>query len=290
MKSLIKRLLKIPLALVFSYIRVLKHFSFRSHYYLIDTLTNYTKEKKFLIQHKGKNFYIFTPNQLCEFRASTFFSKEPETINWIEKYGKDMVLYDIGANIGLYSIYHSLINRSKSYAFEPSVFNLMQITKNININGCNQLISLISNPLSNLNSLEEFNYTSNIEGGALSSFGVNFNYEGKLIDKKLSIKKLGFSLDELVFGGYIKDKPNLIKIDVDGIEHLILQGARRTLENKNCTSVLVEINDTFKEQHDLSTNILKECGFELEEKERSIYAKENKGFEDTYNQIWHKNY
>ena len=289
MKSFIKIFLKIPIAFVFYYINFVKLFSLRSYHFLIDTLSNFTKEKKYLIKHKGKNFYIYTPNQLCEFRASTFFSKEPETIRWIEKFGKDMVLYDIGANIGLYSIYHSLLNNSKSYAFEPSVFNLIQITKNININGCNQLISLISNPLSNVNSLENFNYSSSIEGGALSSFGVNFNFEGNMIDKKLSVKKLGFTLDELVYGGHLRDKPNFIKIDVDGIEHLILQGAKKTLKSSNCLSVLVELNDSFKEQHDISTSILKECGFKLEEKEKSIYASENKGFEDTYNQIWIKN-
>ena len=98
----------------------------------------------------GNKIYIFTQNQLCEFRADTFFSKEPETLNWINKYGKKSVLYDIGANIGLYSIYHSITNQSQSYAFEPSVFNLIQLTKNININKCKDLVSVISNPLSNI--------------------------------------------------------------------------------------------------------------------------------------------
>ncbi len=232
--------------------------------------------------------YIFTPNQLCEFRADTLYSKEPETINWINSKGKNAILYDIGANIGLYSIYHSLINHSKSYAFEPSVFNLIQLTKNININNCNNLVSVISNPLSDVTSISEFNYTSSIEGGALSSFGVDYNFEGKKISTELSLNKLGFTIDELVEKHYVDKKPNLIKIDVDGIEHLILEGCIRTLKDEQCRSVLVEINDSFEEQKSKSEKILKDSGFKLLKKEQSTYTENNKGFDKTYNQIWEK--
>ena len=288
MKKIIKNILKLPMFFIFFYLKLIKLINLRSYHFLNDHLAKYTQEKKKKIKLDDKNIYIFTPNELCEFRANTFYSKEPETINWIRSYGKNGVLYDIGANIGLYSIFHALTNNSKSYAFEPSVFNLMQLTKNININNCNKLISLIPNPLSNTNSVSEFNYTSDIEGGALSSFGVDYNHEGKKIKKKLSLDKIGFNLDDLVFKQNLIEKPNLIKIDVDGIEHLILEGSRMTLKENNCKTVLVEINDEFKQQSEESRKILQECGFKIKEKGQSRFTKNNYGFEKTYNQIWYK--
>lgn len=288
LKKILKNLIKLPLNLIFIYLKILRLLSFKSYHYLNETLLDSIQNRKKSINLDKKKIYIFTPNQLCEFRADTLFSKEPETINWINNYGKNAVLYDIGANIGLFSIYHSVINNSESYAFEPSVFNLIQLTKNININKCKNLVSVISNPLSNINSISEFNYSSIIEGGALSSFGVDYNFEGKKLNTEMSLNKLGFTIDELLAKNYLDKKPNLIKIDVDGIEHLILEGCATTLKDDRCKSVLVEINDSFEEQKSKSEKILIECGFKLQKKEQSIYTEKNKGFEKTFNQIWEK--
>jgi len=57
------------------------------------------------ISHNHINFVITKPNTLCEWRAKTFSSKEPETLSWIDSFVKDSIFWDIGANIGLYSIY-----------------------------------------------------------------------------------------------------------------------------------------------------------------------------------------
>ena len=48
-----------------------------------------------------------TPNEVTRFRAHTFADKEPETLAWIEEYGGPGVFFDIGANVGLYSIYYA---------------------------------------------------------------------------------------------------------------------------------------------------------------------------------------
>ena len=288
MKKLLKIILKFSLNIFFIYTIILKIISKRSYYYLNDLLFTTIQNKKKTIKLDVNQIQIFTPNQLCEYRADTFFSKEPETINWIDKYGEKSVLYDIGANIGLYSIYHSITNQSRSYAFEPSVFNLIQLTKNININKCQELIYVISNPLSNISSIAEFNYSSSIEGGALSSFGVDFNFEGKKMISHLKLNKLGFTIDDLIESKYLSQKPNLIKIDVDGIEHLILDGCYKTLRDNECKTVLVEINDSFNLQRENSERILNDCGFKLLKREQSIHTKNNDGFEKTYNQIWEK--
>jgi len=40
-------------------------------------------------------------------RSLTFSSKEPETLKWLEQYGGG-ILFNIGANVGIYSCYYAL--------------------------------------------------------------------------------------------------------------------------------------------------------------------------------------
>ena len=96
---------------------------------------------------------IYTPNTICSFRHTTFSSKEPEILEWIDEYGSDGNFYDIGANIGIYSLYYAATKSGIVYSFEPSVFNLRQLAKNININNFSDKINIITNPLLSVLSL-----------------------------------------------------------------------------------------------------------------------------------------
>ena len=57
------------------------------------------------ISHKNVNLTFCVPNQLNRFRVDTFATKEPETLEWIETIPQGSTFWDIGANIGLYSLY-----------------------------------------------------------------------------------------------------------------------------------------------------------------------------------------
>ena len=226
---------------------------------------------------------------MCIFRAESFSNKEPETLAWIEEFGKDgAVLFDIGANIGLYSIYHNKVNDGDTIAFEPSFFNLKSLLKNININNCQSSIRVITNPLSSKTGFSEFIYGGDVEGGALSAFGVDFGHDGRKIDNNLSCNVFGFSLDYMIKNGFIEVMPNLIKIDVDGIEHKIIKGAKDVLQHPECLSVLVEVNDDFREQADEVSSLLTSYGYVLKSKLHGISTEESGLFSTTYNQIWVK--
>ena len=67
-------------------------------------------------------------------RADNLFKKEPETIEWIEKFSPETVFWDIGANVGIYSIYAGLNPNLNIYAFEPASNNFNLINQNIKIN------------------------------------------------------------------------------------------------------------------------------------------------------------
>ena len=78
--------------------------------------------------------------------------------------------------------------------------------------------------------------------------------------------------------------PDYIKMDVDGIEHLILKGGDVILEN--VAGVLIEICDEFSEQAEGATRCLTTAGLYLKEKRRSDEM--GNASEFTYNQIWHR--
>lgn len=93
------------------------------------------------------NFY--TPNTTNEHRIDLYSSKEPEILDWIDSYKGEGDFFDIGANIGLYSIYFSKTKPGKVFSFEPSIFNLEVLGKNIFLNKLDDKVLIIPNPLSN---------------------------------------------------------------------------------------------------------------------------------------------
>ena len=92
-------------------------------------------------------------------------------------------------------------------------------------------------------------------------------------------------MDECVDVLKIK-QPNYIKIDVDGIEHLILKGGTRTLNKAK--SVLVEVDENFTLQVEKTKEYLTKAGLKLKEKLQSDLIRKSK-FKSIFNQIWEKN-
>ncbi len=232
-----------------------------------------------IIKHNNVELKLHNINYLTDYRIRTFASKEPETLEWIDKFDENSVFYDIGANVGLYSIYAAKKKESQVYSFEPSILNLDLLFKNIDENNLNNKISILPIALNDKNIISRFNLSDLRKAGALSSFGKEFDHLGK----KLLIQKyyytLGMSIDDLVKIFNLK-KPDYLKIDVDGIEHLILQGGKETLSNSK--SILIEITDSFIDQSSICYKILNENNFyKIENK----YSTENNL---TQNQIWIK--
>jgi FkbM family methyltransferase len=238
----------------------------------------------------GNNIKLFSPNQLIDWRIETFYTKEPETLEWIDNFEKknDLIFWDIGANIGLYSIYNALKNKnSTTISFEPSTSNLRVLSRNISINNFERNIKIFSIPLTNKeNQFLIMNECDFIEGGALNSFGENFNYEGKQFKSKMKYQIFGTTINYL-----IKSKilliPDYIKIDVDGIEHLILEGSNLYLKHKKIKSLSIEINENFTEQYVNVLKIMKENEFKILHKKQNyeIVGNDSK-FSNTFNYIF----
>ncbi|MDO8652920.1 MAG: FkbM family methyltransferase [Undibacterium sp.] len=226
------------------------------------------------------------PNALNRYRSDTFSIKEPETLEWIDGIPSDAVLWDIGANVGLYSCYAAKRGVAQVFAFEPSVFNLELLARNIFLNNFTDQITIIPLPLSDTLAVSTLNMTSTEWGGALSTFGQEYGHDGENMRKVFKFPTIGISMVDAV--ALLKiTQPDYIKMDVDGIEHLILKGGGRVLQNAK--GVLIEINDKFKAQADDASRYLNAAGFVLKEKRHAEYFDSQGGSgSHTYNQIWIK--
>tara|TARA_B100001063_G_C16724456_1_gene535498 strand:+ start:424 stop:1272 length:849 start_codon:yes stop_codon:yes gene_type:complete len=238
------------------------------------------------ISYKNLNLEFFTPNILTYWRVDTFATKEPETLDWIDTFEDGSIFWDIGANIGLYTCYAAKKKKSKVFSFEPSIFNLEILARNIFINNLSNLVTIIPIPLSDNIKLSSLNMTSTQLGGALSTFDKNYGHDGNLINQIFNYRTIGISSDKLS-NFFNLEKPDYIKLDVDGIEHLILEGSIETI--KNVKSLLVEVDDDFNELSVKIRSFLLENNFVAKEKKHSKIIEDSEEFKNSFNQIWIKN-
>ena len=118
-----------------------------------------------------KEIKFYYPSNSAGFRVKTFFTKEPETIEWMNEYGSEKkILYDIGANMGIYTVYYAKKFKSKVYAFEPYFRNLELLVKNIKLNLIEKEVSLIPNPVCEKSLISDFFQLRSIAGDAVSTF------------------------------------------------------------------------------------------------------------------------
>lgn len=210
------------------------------------------------------NFVFFTPNTTTYSRAKTLLSKEPETIEWIDSFSKNDVLWDIGANVGCYSLYAARRGNCVM-AFEPDPANFYALSKNIEMNGQIGKIDAYCISFAESSGLNRLYKATNTMGGSYSSFGSSVNWEGKEFSASFIVSSMGFSIDQYVdiFNPVF---PNHIKIDVDGNEHKILKGATKALSNKTLKTILIELNKNRSDFAD-TLSLLNQFGFrETQEK------------------------
>ena len=216
------------------------------------------------VKESGKEiFKVYDYGKIVRYRANSFETKEPETLNWIRGFDDDDNLLDIGANIGIYSLYaaHRGIN---VIAIEPNALNYALLNLNIMLNNFGEKIVPYCIAIHDENKFSKLNISSYTWGGALNSFDNTLTYKGEEFMPVHSQGVYGINLDTFL------DKsislPNHIKIDVDGNEKLILMGAKELLKNKKLKSILIEFDET-REDYESSKTLILQSGFELVEKQ-----------------------
>ena len=230
------------------------------------------------VKHQGVAMRFTAPNLLCRYRADSFATKEPETLKWIDGLPEACTLWDLGANVGLYSVYAAKKRGCKVVAFEPSVFNLELLARNLFLNGLQDQVGIVPIALSDGLGMNQMRMSNTEWGGALSGFGHNVDQNGAPIKAVFEYKTIGVSMDQALSLLQLP-QPNSLKIDVDGIEHLILRGGHAVLSQVQ--SVLIEINDEFTDQAEEAARHLKNAGL-------TLYRKCDLGVPNTFNQWWRR--
>ena len=125
-----------------------------------------------------------------------------------------------------------------------------------------------------------------IEGYSMSTFSYNQDFEGNLLQAKNKYRLFGTSISNLIEQG-ILNVPNYIKIDVDGIEHKILSGAKQVLNNRNLKGMLIEINENYEEQYRSVIDVMEKFNFKIKYKKQSQFELPEK-FKNTFNYIFER--
>lgn len=167
-----------------------------------------------------------------------FYDDEPETFGWIDAHmTPGDTLWDIGANVGLYSLYAAKKGVSVT-AFEPSAINLGLLAEHIQLNGLDKNIAPICIALGRETKMETLHLADMSSGGAGNSLGSAEN--------QFASYSPVFAQGIPAFRGddlrrlFNLPAPDHIKLDVDGIEAQILEGLAETLPQVKTITVEVE--------------------------------------------------
>jgi FkbM family methyltransferase len=135
---------------------------------------------------------------------------------------------DIGANIGSYTVLACGVRGARGYCFEPVPSTYRRLLDNISINYLSPRVVAMNIGLSNADGNLSFTDNQKTENHVVS--------ESEAGTQSVRIPVL--KLDTVLAG----ESPSMMKIDVEGFETAILDGAEKTLTNPSLHSVLIELN------------------------------------------------
>lgn len=186
------------------------------------------------IESAGLTFLCDDPIE--EWRAKSLLEKEPGTIAWINQMQPGEVFYDIGANIGVYTLYAAKCGL-RVYAFEPHALNALHLARNVAQNNLSK-VTVIQAMLGGYgDQLHPFHYRS-LRAGSSGSQAIDARDDGG----ETFLAECRVIMPSVTIDGLFIKPPSHVKIDVDGRELDVLVGMRETLgdENGHLKSLQVE--------------------------------------------------
>jgi len=170
---------------------------------------------------------------------------------------------DFGANVGSYTVLASKICEARVIAFEPDPQTVNFLTRNIQVNGVGDRVSVIQAALG-------------AESGAM-----NFTRGRDTVNRVAHSNEADallvtmVRLDDALEGR----EPALIKMDVEGYEAEVLKGATKALASQNLRALIIETVDAEVE------DILRAAGFQKKLNNTSKKALEDKETQPFKNSI-----
>lgn len=160
--------------------------------------------------------------------------KEPWTVAWLERCVRPGdVVWDVGANVGGYSLIAGALGAERVIAVEPDLANAAALAQNAALNGLGEVIVPLTVALDETER-GAWLLAGEREPGATHRLALPGELAAGFV--------LSFPLDTLL-ARFAVPSPNLLKIDVDGHEAEVLIGAERALREGALRSVLVEVDE-----------------------------------------------
>ena len=165
------------------------------------------------------------------------FGAELDTVEWIESIPECSCFWDIGANVGIFSMIAAK-NINHVYSFEPHAFTYSTLMKNLQYNDMTDKVSAFQIALCDCTRIDMLNMSSNLSGSDCNSFGNNVDQFGRTVNNH-SYNIMGYTIDDFIkiFNPIF---PTHIKIDVDGLEPQILRRGIETFNSHMLKSVIFE--------------------------------------------------
>lgn len=177
-----------------------------------------------------------------------FEHDEPEMQIWIDRMMPGDTFWDIGANIGIFTMYAAMRSDLTVLAFEPNGLNFGIAMEHLILNKLDQNAQCYCIAFSNKTEIGKLVCGSADVGQA----GNNLTEEdGSSLTKEIpgSFRQHVpvYTVDDFrkTFG---LAAPEHIKLDVDGLEHLILKGAQETLTQIKSLMLEVEGDEEHKKE------------------------------------------
>ena len=181
------------------------------------------------------------------FRAKGLLTKQKATIAWIDDFRPDSTFWDIGANIGSYTLYAALRPDIRVVAFEPAAVNYFILAANCELNAFGERVDCLQIGMGAGKSVERLD---------ISQFepAHSFSFRGKGPTRRSSQSEGGrrplssrqaalvLSMDELI-EEYGLPCPNYVKIDVPAMTGAIIDGAARTLQRPELRELHIEASE-----------------------------------------------
>lgn len=258
-------------------LRIFKRYGFFSLRVFLNSIFEFSQNFLSIktIKYENKKIKFFINSEISAIRAELFGKKEKEIYDFISKnLDSSDILFDIGANVGVFSIYSSYIKNIKCVAFEPEYSNLYLLKKNIILNNLQNKIFVYPIALSNKNELSILNLSSIKSGTAIHTVSKKeIDYTDENAKVVLRTGTYACTLDDFINQTNIL--PTMLKIDTDGKEFEILQGGENALKKIKFIALEIPTNSD-KEKEIL--NILRDNNF-IEQKDlrwkRNAFFKKN---------------
>ena len=188
---------------------------------IFSTIWKPTKQKIFFRTGHGRLLW----------RAKTFYDEEPLMIDWLTSFNSQDIFLDIGANVGMYTI-PAAIQSKIVYACELDPINIGILKENIYLNRLHQKVLIIPFGGARTTEVVDVHYRDFSKGDALQSIGRESVFDTITGDGKHMMRQLVFPLDS-TFQMFNLEPPNKIKIDVDGNERTLFDGAKKIILQAN---------------------------------------------------------